>query len=278
MDAKKLFAQIREKKSYLCVGLDSDPDKIPGHLRNHEEAQFLFNKAIIDCTHEFCVAYKINTAFYEVKGSQGWKMLEKTAGYIKSNYPGIFLIADAKRGDIGNTARMYAKTFFDRMHFDAITVSPYMGRDSVEPFLKFPDKWVIILGLTSNKGAEDFQFFYSEKEEKQLFEKVISQAESWGKQDNTMFVFGATKALHLKKIRNLIPNHFLLVPGIGAQGGSLEDVSEHGFNEQCGLLVNSSRSIIFADTSENFSSEAGKKAKAIQNSMEKLLKKYQILS
>jgi orotidine-5'-phosphate decarboxylase len=277
MNATELSDQIKKKKSYLCVGLDSDPDKLPEHLKSKENAQFLFNKAIIDNTHDLCVAYKINTAFYEVNGSKGWEMLKKTAEYIKSNYPEIFLIADAKRGDIGNTARMYAKAFFEQMSFDALTVAPYMGKDSVEPFFEFPDKWVIILGLTSNKGAEDFQFFYSEREQKPLFEKIISHSSRWGNSDNTMYVFGATRTTHLKKIRELIPDHFLLVPGIGAQGGSLYEVSEYGMNAQCGLLVNSSRSVIFADSSENYGSEARKKAKAMQNSMKSMLKKHAVI-
>jgi orotidine-5'-phosphate decarboxylase len=219
------------------------------------------------------VAYKINTAFYEVNGSKGWETLEKTANYIKTNYPEIFLIADAKRGDIGNTAKMYARSFFEHLNFDAVTVAPYMGKDSISPFLEFDNKWVIILGLTSNNGAYDFQFFYSEKEQKHLFEKIITTSSQWGTKDNTMFVFGATKTSELKNIRNIIPNHFLLVPGVGAQGGSLEEVSEHGINRECGLIINSSRSIIFSEPSEGFEISARNKAIELQNNMANILSK-----
>jgi orotidine-5'-phosphate decarboxylase len=273
MNSTLLFKKIQDKKSYLCIGLDSDSKKIPGHLHQEKDPVFSFNKAIIDNTHDACVAYKINTAFYEVNGSKGWETLEKTANYIKTNYPEIFLIADAKRGDIGNTAKMYARSFFEHLNFDAVTVAPYMGKDSISPFLEFDNKWVIILGLTSNNGAYDFQFFYSEKEQKHLFEKIITTSSQWGTKDNTMFVFGATKISELKNIRNIIPNHFLLVPGVGAQGGSLEEVSEHGINSECGLLINSSRSIIFSDPSEGFDISARNKAIELQNNMANVLSK-----
>src|SRR6056297_2581806 len=214
MDSQKLFSEIQKKKSYLCIGLDSDIEKIPKHLKKEKESVFLFNKAIIDRTNQTCVAYKINTAFYEVLGIKGWEFLSQTAQYIKSNYPDIFLIADAKRGDIGNTSRMYAKAFFNQMPFDAVTVAPYMGKDSIAPFLEFPEKWVIILGLTSNEGASDFQLQFSAQEKKFLYESVINTCSKWGTEDNTMFVVGATKNEQIKSIRNIIPKHFLLVPGI----------------------------------------------------------------
>mgnify|MGYP006282519591 FL=1 len=277
MDTQKLLSEIQRKKSYLCIGLDSDFDKLPTHLKKEKDPIFAFNKAIVDETHDTAVAYKINTAFYEALGSQGWESLYQTAHYIKKQHPDIFLIADAKRGDIGNTAKMYAKAFFEQMPFDAVTVAPYMGRDSIDPFLGFPGKWVIVLGLTSNQGAYDFQFFYSEQENQFLFEKVISTTCSWSTEDNMMFVFGATKVEELKNIRKIIPNHFLLVPGIGAQGGSLEDVSAHGLNQQCGLLINSSRSIIFGDSSEQFSATARRKAKELQEKMSSLLKENHII-
>jgi orotidine-5'-phosphate decarboxylase len=277
MDAETLFKNIQQKKSYLCVGLDSDIEKIPTHLKDEEDSIFLFNKGIIDNTHENCVAYKINTAFYEALGTKGWEFLTQTANYIKSNHPEIFLIADAKRGDIGNTSKMYAKAFFEQMPFDAITVAPYMGKDSIEPFLQFPGKWTIILGLTSNKGSFDFQHISTENQHKHLYEEVIKTSSSWGNPENTMFVVGATQAEQFESIRNIVPGHFLLVPGIGAQGGSLEKVSDHGMNDQCGLLVNSSRSIIFNDSSKNFAKAAKYKAKEMQQSMETQLKKHKLI-
>ncbi|MFP4046575.1 MAG: orotidine-5'-phosphate decarboxylase [Bacteroidales bacterium] len=277
MSTARLFEKIRQKQSYLCIGLDSDADKIPSHLNNQEDPVFEFNKAIIDNTHDTCVSYKINTAFYETNGAKGWKTLEKTINYIKQNYPEIFVIADAKRGDIGNTARMYARTFFETLNCDAATVTPYMGKDSAEPFLEFKNKWTILLGLTSNEGAFDFQYFYSEKEKMRLFEKVISTASCWGNKNNTMFVFGATKVEELEKIRKIIPEHFLLVPGIGAQGGSLEQVSSKGMNKKCGLLINSSRSIIFSDSSHDFHKAAREKATALQQKMMKILKDKQLI-
>ena len=277
MDTQKLFAEIKRKESYLCIGLDSDFDKLPAHLKKEKDPIFSFNKAIVDETHDTAVAYKINTAFYEAMGSKGWESLYQTAHYIKKHHPDIFLIADAKRGDIGNTAKMYAQAFFEQMPFDAVTVAPYMGKDSIDPFLGFPGKWVIVLGLTSNQGAYDFQFFYSEQESQFLFEKVISTTCSWSTEDNMMFVIGATKVEELQNIRKIIPNHFLLVPGIGAQGGSLEEVSAHGLNQQCGLLINSSRSIIFGDSSEQFAASAGKKAKELQEQMANLLAEHHII-
>ena len=277
MDSKKLFSEIQKKKSYLCIGLDTDIEKIPEHLKKEKASVFLFNKAIIDQTHQTCVAYKINTAFYEALGIKGWEFLSQTARYIKSNYPDIFLIADAKRGDIGNTSKMYAKAFFEQMPFDAVTVAPYMGKDSIAPFLEFPEKWVIILGLTSNEGASDFQFQSSAQEKKFLYESVINTCSKWGTEDNTMFVVGATKNEQIKTIRNIIPKHFLLVPGIGTQGGSLEKVSDNGLNDKCGLLVNSSRSIIFKDQSKAFADSAGKEAEKLQQSMESQLIKHKII-
>ncbi len=284
MNYKKLFEQIKLKKSFLCVGLDSDIAKIPAHLQNTDDPVFEFNKAIVDATAEFTVAYKPNIAFYECRGAAGWKTLEKTVNYIKTNYPDIFLIADAKRGDIGNTSKMYAEAFLENMPFDSITVAPYMGEDSVTPFLAYEGKWVILLALTSNKGAFDFQFF--EQNNQKLFEKVLEKSKEWGTQENMMYVVGATKAEMLEdirkaemlaNIRKIAPNHFLLVPGVGAQGGSLQEVAKYGMNSSCGLLVNSSRGIIFADTSENFAVTAGKKAKALQQEMELLLKQKAVI-
>jgi orotidine-5'-phosphate decarboxylase len=269
MNQDILFRNIRKKRSFLCVGLDSEPDKIPGFLLKGEDPVFEFNKRIIDATHKYTVAYKPNVAFYECNGSSGWVTLEKTVRYIKENYPGLFVIADAKRGDIGNTSKMYAKTFLENMPFDAVTVAPYMGEDSVTPFLSYPDKWVILLALTSNKGAGDFQ--YHNEDGIKLFERVLSVSQRWGNSDNIMYVVGATRADMLKNIRKLVPDHFLLVPGVGAQGGSLEEVARYGMNNTCGLLVNSSRGIIFADSTENFDKVAGLKAKELQGEMEKYL-------
>jgi len=277
MNSEALFKQIQKKKSFLCVGLDSDIEKIPSHLSFERESIFLFNKSIVDKTHKSSVAYKINTAFYEALGTQGWEFLSQTANYIKSNYPEIFLIADAKRGDIGNTSKMYAKAFFEQMPFDAVTVTPYMGRDSVEPFLQFSEKWTIVLGLTSNKGAYDFQFLPSSDNQKPLYEHVISTASYWGNPDNIMFVVGATQEKQIEAIRKLIPKHFLLVPGIGAQGGSLEKVSDYGMNAHCGLLINSSRSIIFNDSSRNFAEAAKNKAEEMQHYMAIQLEKHKII-
>ncbi len=273
MNSDKLFQEIQKKHSFLCVGLDTDPDKIPRHLLKTKDPLFVFNKQIINATAEYCVAYKPNIAFYESQGIPGWKALEETAIYIREKYPEIFLIADAKRGDIGNTSRMYAKAFFNHLPFDAVTVAPYMGRDSIEPFLEYQDKWVILLALTSNQGAADFQLI-RDKENIHLFERVISRSADWGTTDNLMYVVGATKASMLSLIRQKIPDHFLLIPGIGAQGGSLEEVAEYGMNKKCGLLVNSSRGIIYAGHSKDFAVAAGEKAREIQQSMAKLLDQY----
>lgn len=289
MNKVQLFEQIKKKQSYLCVGLDSDIDKIPKHLLKSEDPVFEFNKGIIDATKDFAVAYKPNVAFYECRGSEGWESLKKTINYIKEVAPEIFTIADAKRGDIGNTSKMYAKAFFENMDFDSITVAPYMGSDSVGPFLEYEGKWSIILALTSNKGASDFQTHRPGWGEsmtrlgirtgiiKQLFENVLSISQEWGTSDNIMYVVGATQADYISIVRNIVPDHFLLVPGVGAQGGSLQDISEVGLNDHCGLLVNSSRGIIFSSQDENFAESAAEKAKDLQQQMAELLKgKYLI--
>jgi orotidine-5'-phosphate decarboxylase len=269
MNYAQLFSNIVKKHSFLCVGLDSEIEKIPASLLNHKDPVFEFNKRIIDRTNKYAVAYKPNIAFYECNGAKGWMSLEATVRYIRDRYPDILIIADAKRGDIGNTSKMYAKAFFDTMPFDAITVAPYMGEDSVTPFLSYNDKWVILLALTSNKGADDFQ--YHDEDGIKLFERVLSVSGKWGTINNMMYVVGATRAEMLKEIRKLVPEHFLLVPGVGAQGGSLEEVARYGMNRKCGLIVNSSRGIIFADSTENFDKVAGEKAKEIQVEMEKYL-------
>ncbi len=270
MNYTQLFEQIKKKKSFLCVGLDSDIAKIPAHLLTAEDPVFEFNKAIIDATAAVTIAYKPNIAFYESRGVEGWLSLEKTVEYIKQNYPEIFTIADAKRGDIGNTSQMYAKAFLETLNFDSITVAPYMGEDSVTPFLQYEGKWVILLALTSNKGAFDFQFFDSEGEK--LYEKVLKKSQDWGNAEKIMYVVGATKAEMLEGIRKIVPDHFLLVPGVGAQGGSLEEVARCGMNAHCGLIVNSSRGIIFADKTAHFAVRAGEEARKLQKDMERLLK------
>ncbi len=270
MTSQQIFEQIKLKKSFLCVGLDTDINKIPRFLLDTTDPIFTFNKQIIDATHDLTVAYKPNLAFYESMGVNGWTSLEKTVNYIKYTYPNIFIIADAKRGDIGNTSTMYAKAFFDAMEFDAVTVAPYMGEDSVKPFLTYVDKWVILLALTSNKGAYDFQFNETPDGEK-LYEKVLKASKEWGTEENLMYVVGATKAEMLKEIRQIVPNHFLLVPGVGAQGGSLEEVAKNGMNSQCGLLVNSSRQIIYASSEEDFTLTAREAALEVQKEMAKLL-------
>jgi orotidine-5'-phosphate decarboxylase len=247
MTRNDLFQKILEKKSYLCIGLDTDLDKIPKHLRDAEDPIFEFNKAIIDATRDLCVAYKPNLAFYEAQGLRGWAALEKTIQYIGNEH---FTIADAKRGDIGNTSKMYAKAFFENMNFDSVTVAPYMGADSVKPFLAFDGKWVILLALTSNVGSEDFQFNHD------LFKSVLTTAQRWGTPDNLMFVIGATHPERFLEIRRLAPNNFFLVPGVGAQGGDLNQVSEYGMNDHCGLLINSSREIIYAGTGLDFAEKA----------------------
>lgn len=275
MNYTALFEQIKRKKSFLCVGLDSDIDKIPRHLLKTEDPVFEFNKAIVDATAAFTIAYKPNIAFYECRGVEGWKSLEKTVKYIRANYPEIFTIADAKRGDIGNTSQMYAKAFLETLDFDSITVAPYMGEDSVTPFIKYAGKWVILLALTSNKGAFDLQFM--EENGVKLYERVLQVSQKWGDQNNMMYVVGATKAEMLGGIRQIVPDHFLLVPGVGAQGGSLEEVAKYGMNSHCGLIVNSSRGIIFADTTENYAIRAGEEARILQQDMENLLKEKGII-
>lgn len=274
MKFSELTVEIVKKQSFLCIGLDSDIEKIPKHLLKEDDPVFEFNKQIIDATHDLCIAYKPNIAFYESRASEGWKSLERTVKYLNEKHPDILLIADAKRGDIGNTSKEYAKAFFERMNFDAITVAPYMGKDSVVPFFSFKDKWVIVLALTSNEGSKDFQFSWLSDDGFYLYEKVIYETVKWGSNENTMFVVGATNAEYLKNIRKLVPNHFLLVPGVGAQGGSLKDVVVNGINKNCGLIVNSSRGIIFAGDGENFAELARKKALELQQEMSELLKKY----
>lgn len=266
MNREQLIKQIRDKKSFLCVGLDPDVTKIPKHIiEDDEDTIYLFNRLIIDATAPYCVAFKPNTAFYEAYGLSGMESLEKTIKYIKLNYPDHFLIADAKRGDIGNTSTMYAKAFFNRLNADAITIAPYMGSDSVKPFLAFENKWAIVLGLTSNEGSSDFQQL--KLNDKELYLKVIETCASWGTPDNMMFVVGATKATMLGDIRKIIPNHFLLVPGVGAQGGSLEEVTKYGLNQDIGLLINASRSIIYAGNGENFDELAAIEAKKLNDEM-----------
>ncbi len=270
MTREELFKQITQKQSYLCVGLDTDIEKIPLHLRNMEDPVFEFNKQIIDATVDMCVAYKPNTAFYEAMGPKGWESLQKTLAYIPAN---IFKIADAKRGDIGNTSGLYARAFFEQMQADAITVAPYMGADSVEPFLTFENKWVILLALTSNPGSKDFQL--KELGTKQLlFEQVITTSATWAGADRLMYVVGATQADQFIKIRALAREHFLLVPGVGAQGGDLQALSQKGMNKQCGLLVNASRSVIYASTQKDFAKQAANEARKIQQEMALCLEKY----
>jgi orotidine-5'-phosphate decarboxylase len=266
MTKHELLQQIKEKRSYLCVGLDTDLKKIPPHLKNYNDPVFEFNKQIIDATRDLCIAYKPNIAFYEALGSKGWQTLEKTIEYIGEEH---FTIADAKRGDIGNTSAKYAEAFFKTMNFDAITVAPYMGEDSVTPFLKFENKWVILLALTSNTGSNDFQLM-NENGEK-LFERVIKKAQRWGNENNLMFVVGGTHPEQFADIRKLAPEYFFLVPGVGAQGGDLKTISQNGMNNDCGLIVNSSRDIIYASAGEDFAEAARNKALAVQKEMEILL-------
>ncbi|MCB0708265.1 MAG: orotidine-5'-phosphate decarboxylase [Chitinophagaceae bacterium] len=283
MTRKQLIEQIQTKKSYLCVGLDTDIKKIPAHLQSHPNAVFEFNKQIIDATQDLCIAYKLNTAFYEAMGVKGWQAMEDTVKYIPKNQ---FIIADAKRGDIGNTSTQYAKAFFETMDFDAITVAPYMGEDSVKPFLAFENKWAIVLGLTSNAGSKDFEQLKvvghatnnsdvdpaTNNSKEYLYESVLKKVSSWGTDENLMFVVGATKASDLLGIRKIIPEHFLLVPGVGFQGGSLAEVSKYGMNKDCGLLVNASRAIIYAGEKEDFANEARAIAKQYQTEMAGYLK------
>ena len=271
MNRKELISAIRKRKSFLCVGLDTDTAKIPACLQSHDDAIFEFNKAIIDATAPYCVAYKPNAAFYERYGAAGVTALEKTVAYLKQEYPEHFVIIDAKRGDIGNTAKMYADAFFNGMNADAVTVAPYMGCDSVTPFTDHQDKWTIVLALTSNKGSLDFQMLKDESGER-LFEKVLKKSQEWASDEQMMYVVGATQGKMFLDIRKHVPNHFLLVPGVGAQGGSLKEVSEYGMNNQCGLLVNSSRAIIYVDKSENFASASREAAKTVQQEMAGYLK------
>jgi orotidine-5'-phosphate decarboxylase len=262
MQREELIQQIRAKKSYLCVGLDSDITKLPSHLMHEPDPVFAFNKAIIDATHDVCVSYKINTAFYESRGLAGWESMQKTLNYIPAN---LFTIADAKRGDIGNTSTQYAKAFFEALHFDSITVAPYMGKDSIQPFLDFENKWTIVLGLTSNQGAYDFQYFT--QNDTPLYQHVMQTIAQWGTPNNTMFVVGATKIEQLAEIRELLPDHFFLIPGVGAQGGSLEEVSRRAMNKDIGILVNASRQIIFASSGTDFAEKAREQALLLQQAM-----------
>ncbi len=277
MTKQEFFENIKRKKSFLCVGLDTDINKIPEHLFDEsDDAIFEFNKAIIDATADLCVAYKPNLAFYESIGLEGWEVLERTVDYIRENYPDQFIIADAKRGDIGNTSAMYARTFFGNMEFDSVTVAPYMGEDSVSPFLTYEGKWVTLLALTSNKGALDFQLMRDDQGVF-LFEKVLKTSLKWGTDENMMYVVGATKAQMLTDIRAIVPNHFLLVPGVGAQGGSLEEVTRFGLNSTCGLLVNSSRQILYASSDKDFAKAARNEAQTVQSEMEFLLKQAELI-
>ncbi len=265
MNHDQLVSEIKKKKSFLCIGLDVDLNKIPQHLTQDKDPIFAFNKAIIDATHHLCVAYKPNTAFYEAYGLKGWQALEKTINYLNKNYPEIFTIADAKRGDIGNTSSMYAKAFFTDLGFDSVTVAPYMGKDSVEPFLAFKDKYTILLALTSNTGAFDFQTKICDGNE--LYKQVLETSKTWTNAKNLMYVVGATKAEFLADIRRIVPNNFLLVPGVGAQGGSLQDVCRYGMTKHVGLLINSSRGIIYASNQTNFAKAAALKAQELQKEM-----------
>lgn len=276
MNLEQLIDQIKVKKSFLCVGLDTDINKIPEHLKSCDRPVLEFNKTIVDATAEYTIAYKPNLAFYESRGLEGWKDLELTVKYIREKYPEIFLIADAKRGDIGNTSKMYADAFFKHLDFDSVTVAPYMGADSVKPFLNYEGKFVILLALTSNPSAADFQYF-ANKENKALFTEVIETSSKWGSAENIMYVVGATKASMLVNIRETAPENFLLVPGVGAQGGSLEEVAKYGMTKNCGLIVNASRSIIFAANNEDYASAAAEEAMKMQAQMSELLKAYNVI-
>lgn len=270
MTKQQLIENIRRHESFLCVGLDSDRKKLPRHLLGEDDPIFAFNKAIIDATAPYCVAYKPNVAFYECEGVDGWVSLERTVAYLKKHYPDHLIIADAKRGDIGNTSAMYARCFFEQLDVDALTIAPYMGEDSVTPFLGYPGKWVILLALTSNKGSHNFQMT-ANGEGQRLFEEVIRKSQQWADDEQMMYVVGATQGNLFEDIRRVAPRHFLLVPGVGAQGGSLEEVCKYGMTDECGLLVNSSRGIIFADTSEQFAHAAAEKARELQQQMKQLL-------
>ena len=272
MNRQQLIKQIQTKETFLCIGLDTDIRKLPEHLKNEENAVFKFNQAIIDATAPYCVSYKPNLAFYESMGLKGMESFEKTIDYLKQNHPDHFIIADAKRGDIGNTSMMYARTFFEEYNLDALTVAPYMGEDSVKPFLEYKGKWVILLALTSNKGSHDFQFIEDTQGEK-LFEKVLRTSQQWGNEENMMYVVGATQGSMFSNVRRLAPRSFLLVPGIGAQGGSLQEVCRYGMTADCGLLVNSSRGIIYASSGKDFAKAAAIKAQEVQQDMAKELEK-----
>ena len=272
MTREKLFEQILQKKSYLCIGLDTDPKRLPEHLLDHEDPVFEFNRQIVEATADLCVAYKPNIAFYEAQGPKGWVSLEKTLEIIPEE---IFTIADAKRGDIGNTSELYARAFFETMNFDSITVAPYMGADSVKPFLVQPGRWVILLALTSNPGSKDFQMLkLSDGNEEYLFEQVLRESANWASVGQMMYVVGATQGEYIERVRAIVPNHFLLVPGVGAQGGSLEEISRLGMNQQCGLLVNSSRAIIYASSGRDFADKARAAALEVQKEMEQYLEQY----
>ncbi|MGP1421641.1 MAG: orotidine-5'-phosphate decarboxylase [Tannerella sp.] len=273
MTKQTLFENIRRKASFLCVGLDTDLQKIPPHLLKEDDPIFAFNKAIIDATAPYCIAYKPNLAFYECYGVNGWMAFEKTVRYVREHYPDQFIIADAKRGDIGNTSAMYARTFFEETEVDALTIAPYMGEDSVTPFLGYAGKWVILLALTSNKGSHDFQLTDDACGEK-LFERVLRKSQQWGNDEQMMYVVGATQGRMFEDIRRIAPNHFLLVPGVGAQGGSLEEVCRYGMNKTCGLIVNSSRAILYADRAEAFAEAARREAQAVQEQMARYLDEY----
>ena len=273
MTKQTLFENIRRKASFLCVGLDTDLQKIPPHLLKEDDPIFAFNKAIIDATAPYCIAYKPNLAFYECYGVNGWMAFEKTVRYVREHYPDQFIIADAKRGDIGNTSAMYARTFFEETEVDALTIAPYMGEDSVTPFLGYAGKWVILLALTSNKGTHDFQLTDDACGEK-LFERVLRKSQQWGNDEQMMYVVGATQGRMFEDIRRIAPNHFLLVPGVGAQGGSLEEVCRYGMNKTCGLIVNSSRAILYADRTEAFAEAARREAQAVQEQMARYLDEY----
>ena len=276
MNRQQLFENIKLKQSFLCVGLDTDIRKIPQHLLKEDDPVFSFNREIIDATAKYCIAYKPNMAFYESLGVEGVVAFEKTVKYIRENYPDQFIIADAKRGDIGNTSEMYARSFFDHLKVDAVTVAPYMGEDSVKPFLIYPEAWVILLALTSNKGSHDFQLT-EDKDGERLFEKVLKKSSEWATEEQMMYVVGTTQGKMFADIRKHVPNHFLLVPGVGAQGGSLEEVARYGMNNQCGLIVNSSRAIIYADKSEQFATFAAKAARDVQIEMSQYLKQKGII-
>lgn len=270
MTAQELFEQIRRKRSFLCVGLDTDLKKVPQHLLGEEDPLFEFNKAVIEATAPYCVAYKPNLAFYEAAGVKGWNALVKTVRHLRDRYPEQFIIADAKRGDIGNTSQMYARVFFQEMDVDAVTLSPYMGSDTAEPFYAYAGKWAVLLALTSNASAQDFETLRLENGE-MLYERVLKSSMDWGTENNTMYVVGATRAEELQRVRTIVPDHFLLVPGVGAQGGSLEEVAKYGMNRQCGLLVNSSRGIIYASSGRDFAEAAAQASRALQTQMETLL-------